>query len=377
MQMPSPKQFLKNIGRWLRAPQDSAGEGVIDVGVGEALYRAESEVPGQDLTYQERLAREVKNYRTVENVHDLPEIFHYWSNKYLLPKFQQFGFNSPRDFFRVYMSQVCRENGGKPLCFISVGAGNCDTEIEITESLRAEGLGNFVLECLDINPHMLDRGRKMAQQKQIAEAVRFTQADINSWHPKQQYQVIMANQSLHHFVELEVLFDKVYDVLTPDGLFLSDDMIGRNGHMRWPEALALVNRLWKELPEKYRYNHQLKRLEVEFDNWDCSKEGFEGIRAQDVLPLLITKFNFELFVGFGNLIDVFIDRSFGHNFDPKNPADLGFIDKVHFMDEDHIERGVIKPAHMTAVMVKQKVAKTKTHKHLTPEFCVRWPDSPK
>jgi len=34
--------------------------------------------------------------------------------------------------------------------------------------------------------------------------------------------------------------------------------------------------------------------------WDCSKQGFEGIRAQDILPLLVKKFSFRSFLGFGN-----------------------------------------------------------------------------
>ena len=104
----------------------------------------------------------MENYRAVENVHDLPQIFHYWSNKYLVPKYRQFGFSNPKDFYRLYMLQACQEHSEKRLCFVSIGSGNCDTEIEIIESLWAAGTRNFVLECLDINPHMLDRGRSLA-----------------------------------------------------------------------------------------------------------------------------------------------------------------------------------------------------------------------
>jgi hypothetical protein len=150
-------------------------------------------------------------------------------------------------------------------------------------------------------------------------------------------------------------------------------MIGRNGHMRWPEALAVLNDLWRELPNRYKYNHQLKRLETEFDNWDCSKEAFEGIRSQDILPLLIQKFQFDLFLGFANIVDVFVDRSFGHNFDTGREWDLKFIDKVHEIDESNIESGNIKPTHMTAAMTKHPGDRMKTYKHLTPKFCVRWP----
>jgi hypothetical protein len=31
--------------------------------------------------------------------------------------------------------------------------------------------------------------------------------------------------------------------------------------------------------------------------WDCSKVGFEGIRAQDILPLLVKNSRFEAFSG--------------------------------------------------------------------------------
>ena len=80
-------------------------------------------------------------------------------------------------------------------------------------------------------------------------------------------------------------------------------MIGRNGHQLWPEALEIVHEFWRQLPERYRYNRALKRYEELYENWDCSLESFEGIRAQDILPLLLEYFHFQLFVGCGNVID--------------------------------------------------------------------------
>lgn len=327
-----------------------------------------------DQEYQERMAKEVDFFKSYENVHDLPGIFHYWSNKYLVPKYREFGFDNPKQFFGTYMKRVCRNFRNETCDFLSVGSGNCDVEVELTENLLQSGVSNFVLECLDVNQSMLSRGQALAQEKGILRNMLFCNSDINSWQPQHPYHLVMANQSLHHLVELEGLFDKVYRALHVDGYFLADDMIGRNGHMRWPEALAVLNELWKELPEKYKYNHQLKRLEIEFGNWDCSREAFEGIRSQDILPLLIKKFHFDLFVGFANIIDVFVDRSFGHNFDPNGEWDRNFIDRVHAIDEVNLENGTIKPTHMTAAMTKQSSGPTITYKHLSPEFCVRWPD---
>jgi hypothetical protein len=117
-------------------------------------------------------------------------------------------------------------------------------------------------------------------------------------------------------------------------------------------------------------NRQLKRYEEVLDNWDCSTEGFEGVRAQEVLPLLISHFQFELFIAFANIIDPFVDRSFGHNFVARAEWDRAFIDKVHQRDEEEMLKGTIKPTHMLAVM-KNEPCELRCHPPFTPEFCVR------
>jgi hypothetical protein len=127
------------------------------------------------------------------------------------------------------------------------------------------------------------------------------------------------------------------------------------------------------MPERYKYNHQLSRQETEFDDWDCSKESNEGIRSQDILPLLMESFHFEVFVPFGNVIDVFVDRSFGHNFDPERPEDLRFIDEVARLDLEKLDRGEIKPTHLLAALRARPVEAPIVYRHHTPEFCVRRP----
>jgi hypothetical protein len=149
-------------------------------------------------------------------------------------------------------------------------------------------------------------------------------------------------------------------------------MIGRNGHMQWPEAMRIVHEYWRELPAPYRWNVQLQRHEEMHENWDCSNEGFEGIRAQDILPLLLERFEFELFIGYGNIIDPFIDRSFGPNFDADAEWDRALIDRIHARDEAEMLAGRIKPTHMMATLRKRPYAGERRHRPgLSPQYCVR------
>ncbi len=322
--------------------------------------------------YAARVASEIATFENDAVVHNLPDIFHYWSNKYLLPTIKPFGFIHPDDFFIKQLAKVIDANPQHPATFISIGAGNCDTEVRVAQGLVAMGYADFSIECLDLNPTMLARGRDLALQHGLSQQVLPTEGDFNRWTPSKPYSAVMANQSLHHVMELEHLFDAIASAIkTRNGVLITADMIGRNGHQRWPEALSIVEALWNELPQQYKYNHQLKRLEDTFVNWDCSTDGFEGIRAQDIMPLLAERFHFDLFVPFGNLITPFVDRSFGHNFDVNSASDTAFIDKVQARDEAEIQSGRIKPTQMFAVLSGDWNRPTACIDGLTPEYCTR------
>jgi len=325
-------------------------------------------------SYQDRVQSELNIFSGSENIHDLPPIMHYWFSNHVVPLLQGFGFASSIEMFRIYIARVCREHPEQLCVVLSIGAGDAATEINIAQWLFEQNVRNFQFECLDLNPEVLDRGRQAAFEKGYADQFTFSMFDVNAWEPVRQYHVIVAIQCLHHFLELELLFNKIHRALLPEGFFLADDMIGRNGHQRWPEALHYVNEFWKDLPVSFKYNHSLKRVEKRYDNWDCSKFGFEGIRAQDILPLLLERFHFDFFFGFGNIIDIFVDRSFGPNFDPEKEWDRDFIDRVHAADVQELESGRLKPTHMYAAMVKRPSSNPKFYKHLSPEFSVRMPD---
>ena len=300
--------------------------------------------------YASRVAAERMIFAKQTEIHDLPAIFHYWSNRYLRPKLEMFGFSHPDQFFANYLERAYTDALSSPARFASLGCGNCDTEVRVAKLLVERGLRDFTIDCIDINKTMLKRGDRLAHEAGVGDQIRTIVGDFNDWRPAGRYAALMANQSLHHVVNLEGLFDAVEAALEPNGRFLTSDMIGRNGHMRWPEALAIVQEFWADLPTEYRYNVQLKRHEERFENWDCSVEGFEGIRAQDILQLLVERFDFELFIPYANVIDPFIDRNFGPHFDVNSEWDRSFIDHVHARDEAAIEAGMLTPTHVIAVL---------------------------
>ncbi|RYD15251.1 MAG: class I SAM-dependent methyltransferase [Lysobacteraceae bacterium] len=345
-------------------------------GASAGPVRAHEVSVARDDAYEARVAEETRIFAGQAEVHDLPPIFHYWSNAWLRPQLESFGFSNPDQFFARYLADAHEDAlaAGHPARFASLGCGNCDTEVRVARLLLDRGITRFTIDCVDINDAMLERGRRMAEEHGVGAHIVPARGDFNDWRPSGQYDAVLANQSLHHVVNLEGLFAAVDAALMPAGRFVTSDMIGRNGHMRWPEAVAIVQEFWQELPASYRRNVQLHRNEPRFLDWDCSIAGFEGVRAQDILPLLLARFDFEFFFAYGNVIDPFIDRGFGPNFDAEAAWDRSFIDRVHARDETALSAGEVTPTHMLAVLRRRPWSGTCAHRPgLAPERCVRRP----
>jgi SAM-dependent methyltransferase len=323
--------------------------------------------------YLERIQSEKLLYQHCLQVHDLPDIFHYWSNRYIRPKLEGFGFSTPEDMFHFYVAGQWQQSPNTPKRIVSLGCGNCELEISLARTLLTKGLRDFTIKCIDLNEEMLRRAATDARVNGLGGGgLVFECCDLNRWAPVEDYDAVLANQSLHHIAALESLFDGVWKSLRPSGVFLISDIIGRNGHQRWPEALRLVQAFWRRLQPSYRFNHERLLYHESFEDWDCSATGFEGIRCQDILPLLLRSFHFEMFIGFGNIVDPFVDRGFGPNFDPAYERDRVFIDEVHERDEAGLMSGELKPTHMLAALVKEdRGSPRRLIGPLTPEYCVR------
>jgi len=342
---------------------------------GNVMKQDQVHLPPSDVNYRNRLSQEEAFFERQTDIHDLPGIFHYWSNRHIRPKLEAIGFKDSMDLFRDSLLRQCARRGVDETRFLSIGSGNCDLEIDLALNLRRSSHSRFVIDCLDLNEAMLQRGRLAAADHGVAGHLNTIQADFNDWRPACEYDGVIAIHVLHHVVNLEGLLTGIKESLRPSGCFAISDMVGRNGHQRWPEALRIIQEFWRRLPPSYRYNHQLKRYEEMFEDWDCSQEGFEGIRSQDILPLLLERFHFQRFVAFGNLTDPFVDRSFGPNFDATADWDRAFIDEVQLRNDEEIARGSIKPTQMFAVLGASANEPTTFQEAPSPAFCVRWPDS--
>ena len=281
----------------------------------------------------------------------LPPIFMYWADRYIRPKFQQLGAQSPEDFYGIEILNIAQRKPDQVLRIISLGAGNGDLEIRLAQRLRDHGL-RFSLTAVDLNRANIERGRANAIAAGLGEQMQFHAGDclaLLGWPP---HDVVIVNQFLHHVDQLERFCELLDELTDADGVILSSDVIGRNGHLLWPGVAEEVQAFWQQLPADKtldRGDGQLKQYYPEVDHAAYSNE---GVRAQDIVAALLTRFEFDLFLTFGAVIIPFVERRFGFNFDIDAQADRDFIDAVAARDEALLASGIFPAANMFAVLCK-------------------------
>lgn len=325
-----------------------------------------------DSSYQRQVQAQIDQYSdSSADMHDLPPIAHYINGAFLAPRMQDvFGFSLIADIFaNELLAATQRTQNGR---IASLGAGDCALEINIAKRMAARGGTEFELVCYELSPVLANRGRAAIAAAGVADLVQVVEQDLNA--PVQIDGIVagfMAHHSLHHIVGLELLFDMVCDRLHYQGSFIAADMIGRNGHARWPETLGLVRQIWTKLPDRLKFDRMYGRLDRWFENRDCSIEGFEGIRAQDILPLLLQRFSVQKFLAWGGLMDVFVDRCFGPNYRTESVSDRAFLDSLQAAEDRLLQAGTITPTSMLAVFAKSGRAPVASGAGLSPVSCVR------
>lgn len=302
--------------------------------------------------YDARVRSQIQQYID-EPIHDLPEIFHIWSHEFIRPGLMHvFETETVNDFYLKGAAEASNDFT-QPCRILSIGCGDGDLEVELAQSLRNRGVEDFHFEGVDISPVLIKRFNDKIVAAGLDRYVFPRVEDVNKVSRPEKYDLIIANHCLHHIVELERVFDFVENSLNDSGLFVTSDMIGRNGHMRWPETAAVLQAIWPLLSKKQRFHHQLLRpTEERFVDFDCSGEGFEGIRAQDILPLILKKFHPHKFFAFGGFADVLVDRGFGPGFDVSNEWDREFILAMGKLNDMMLDAGMLKPTSMMAYFSK-------------------------
>lgn len=114
-------------------------------------------------------------------------------------------------------------------------------EIAMAVQLGCEGIPVDVI-CVDFNPSRMRKAASTAKEQGVADRIAFQTTDCNQPFQLLGQDVIIVNQFFHHVTELETFCKSLRHSLAADGVLLSSDIVGRNGHRLWPDVETLVQR---------------------------------------------------------------------------------------------------------------------------------------
>jgi SAM-dependent methyltransferase len=223
--------------------------------------------------------------------------------------------------------------GGK---WLSLGCGAGHAEIALARS-------GSVDEVLGMDPSVgaISVAKELAQAAGVADKATFAVSamDFPEFEPNS-VDVVHMNMSLHHIHDLEWVFAQIFTALRPGGYFVANEFMGPR-RFQWPEArLKIVTDFLALMPERlrrdYRDNTVKTQQETHPTEWWIAYDPTESVRSDDIIPLL-KKIAPDLKIRpYGGNIANLVLENIIHNFDPNNPEDRAWMDKLWVEDDKSI-----------------------------------------
>jgi SAM-dependent methyltransferase len=181
------------------------------------------------------------------------------------------------------------EREGRPVRILSL----CSGAAGIERRMIADAGCPVEITLFDLNENLMQKAA--AALSSVAQTSGVL-GDINVLSAEQfgnlTFDVAMFVSGLHHVVEIERVLQTVTELLVPNGEFwIIGEAIGRNGNQLWPEALDAANQIFSLLPERFRRNAYTRKVDSTVPETDFSANSFEGIRSEEIEPLLLRYFN--------------------------------------------------------------------------------------
>jgi SAM-dependent methyltransferase len=241
---------------------------------------------------------------------------------------------------------------------LSLGCGYGGIDLEIARKLR----NPFELVAVDLNPRIYIEAERRAKSEGLN--MHFKSFDLNFIDIQPEvFDIIYAHASLHHVLNLEHLFSKLYHGLTENGRFVVRDIIGKTQVLFWKENVEFTVSLIKKMPKRYRPPVG-KRLwkHFWFDPYtiipkykEPSKQvRMEGIRQEEIESLVAQWFSpVKLFKYNAYMRMICTNVYLGARLDPDKDVDREYLEELIKLELQQIEKGNLRPTEIFGVFKKK------------------------
>ncbi|NLP12159.1 class I SAM-dependent methyltransferase [bacterium] len=238
---------------------------------------------------------------------------------------------------------------GRTVTALSLGCGTGSAEIRWAES------GCFSrIDAYDLSAPRIVRAMQVAEQQGWDHILHYAVGDIYRLHiADNAFDVVLVEQSLHHFSPLETVLRTISRALKPDGLFILHEFVGPSRFQWTNRQLTVVNSLLRILPEKYK---------TKWDSAEIKKEVFrpsrwrmlyndpsEAVESANILSLMAKYFDIVEMKEYGGTVLHLLLYEIAHHFLPNDPEADKWLALFFEVEDLLLQTGELPSDHIVAV----------------------------
>jgi SAM-dependent methyltransferase len=177
--------------------------------------------------------------------------------------------------------------------------------------------------------------------------------------PPETYDVVFGVSSLHHFKELEHIFNEVNKALKPGGFFFVNEYVGPSRFQWTDRQLEAINAILKILPKKYKRVVTAPSFLKEIEPRPTVKmvkdvDASEAARSEEILPLLEKHFKVLEIKPFGGAILHALLTNITGNFNPDDEEDVRLLKTIFYFEDLLMDHGEL-PSDFAVIIAEKNL----------------------
>jgi MoaA/NifB/PqqE/SkfB family radical SAM enzyme/SAM-dependent methyltransferase len=211
----------------------------------------------------------------------------------------------------------------------------------------------YKITALDINENLFQQGREVAKKDGLN--IEFNKADLNFIEiANESFDIIYAQASLHHIINLEHLFSQLYKGLKQDGRLIILDIIGKSGVIFWKDNVDTAREIVANMPSKY-VDKTVNINNIIYPYFEpTDQKGMEGVRQEEIEDQMLRYFKPEKIFKYGSFMRLICTNpQIAPNFDLKNPEDIEYLETLFDTDLRLVAENKLRPTEIFGVFEKR------------------------
>lgn len=239
----------------------------------------------------------------------------------------------------------------------------------IEETFVKKGFAKHII-AYEASKTAVEAGRKRIKEAGLSDCIDLRCGNaLEENLPSGYFDVVFVQAAIHHFFEIEAMFQLMHRVLKPGGLLIYDEYIGPDHHMYDSHVMDVINEINACLAPEYQHdslsNSRRMNLPPMSLEWMLNHDPSKGVHASDILPLTYQYFDVVRRRDYGGTIMRPFWVGILPNFNFDDPKDATVARLIVLLERLLTKHSIIPHYHTTVVARRKDVVRAA----LSPEEC--------